>query len=153
MPPLLGDELPIGGLAPEAIDVEDVLTDAGDGYLQKALAFGGLEEDPLLLRQAMPDPAIADLPAGRLPATESLDVILIRLRHTEQAKGEGWKRKWAGQKRVPDRIALKTCRGLIPKTFPVGECELAEPQGAVFWESSGILPVLCPATPCKPLPS
>jgi len=106
MPPLPGDELPVGGLAPEAIDVEDVLADAGDGYLQEAISLGRFEEDPFLLRQAMSDPAIADLPAGRLPATESLDVILIRLRHTEQAKGEGWKRKWAGQKRVPDRIAL-----------------------------------------------
>jgi hypothetical protein len=30
----------------------------------------------------MPDPTIADLPAGRLPATKSLDIILIRLRHS-----------------------------------------------------------------------
>ena len=30
------------------------------------------------------------------PATQSLDVILIRLGHTEQAKGEGENRKWAG---------------------------------------------------------
>ena len=87
MPRLLSDELPVGGLAPEAIDVEDVLTDAGDGYLQEAISLGRFEENPLLLRQAMSDPAIADLPAGRLPATESLDVILIRLRHREQAKG------------------------------------------------------------------
>jgi hypothetical protein len=35
----------------------------------------------------MSDPAIADLPPGRLPATESLDVVLVRLRHREQAKG------------------------------------------------------------------
>jgi hypothetical protein len=58
-----------------------------------------------------------------------------------------------GPEEGPDRIALKTCRGLILETFPVGECELAEPTRAVFWESSGILLVLCPATPCKPLPS
>jgi hypothetical protein len=39
------------------------------------------------------DPAIANLPTGRLPATQSLDVILVGLGHREQAKGEGWKRK------------------------------------------------------------
>jgi hypothetical protein len=83
VPTLPHNELPLSGLAPEAIDVEDVLTDAGDGDLEEALALGRFEEDPFLLGQAMPDPAIADLPAGRLPAAESLDVILIRLRHRE----------------------------------------------------------------------
>ena len=79
---LLSDEFAVGGLAPEAIDVEDVLTDTGDGYLQEAIALGRFEEDPLLLGQPMSDPAVADLPTGRLPATQSLDVILIRLRHS-----------------------------------------------------------------------
>jgi hypothetical protein len=46
----------------------------------------------------MSDPAIADLPPGRLPTTQSLDVVLVWLGHTEQAKGEGWKRKWVGGK-------------------------------------------------------
>jgi hypothetical protein len=31
----------------------------------------------------MPDPAVANLPPGRLPATQSLDIILIRLGHRE----------------------------------------------------------------------
>jgi hypothetical protein len=41
----------------------------------------------------MPDPAIADLPPGRLPATESLDVVLVGLGHRGQAKGEEENRK------------------------------------------------------------
>ena len=95
---LLCDEVAVGGLAPEAIDVEDVLTDTGDGYLQEAVALRGLEENPLLLGQPMPDPAIADLPPGRLPATESLDVVLVGLGHARNPKAEGPKRKWVGGK-------------------------------------------------------
>ena len=30
---LLSDEVAFGGLAPESVDVEDVLPDTGDGYL------------------------------------------------------------------------------------------------------------------------
>ena len=90
---LLSDEFAVGGLAPEAIDIEDVLADTGDGYLQEAIALGCFKEDPLLLGQPMPDPAITNLPTGRLPATQSLDVILVGLGHREQAKGEGENRK------------------------------------------------------------
>jgi len=95
---LLCDEFAVGGLAPEAIDVEDVFTDAADGYLEEALALRGLEEDPLLLGQPMPDPAVADLPPGRLPATQSLDVVLVGLGHARNPKAEGSKRKWVGGK-------------------------------------------------------
>lgn len=95
---LAGDEVAVGGLAPEAIDVEDVFPDTGDGYLQEALALRGLEENPLLLGQPMPDPAIADLPPGRLPATQSLDIVLVGLGHARNPKPEGSKRKWVGGK-------------------------------------------------------
>ena len=95
---LLRDEVAVGGLAPEAVNVEDVFTDAGDGYLQEAIALRGLEENPFLLGQPMSDPAIADLPPGRLPATESLDVVLVGLGHRGQAKGEEGNRKWVGGK-------------------------------------------------------
>ena len=95
---LLSDEVAVGGLAPEAVDVEDVLADTGDGYLQEAVALSRFEENPLLLGQPMPDPTIANLPTGRLPATQSLDVILIRLGHREHAKREGPKCKWVGGK-------------------------------------------------------
>jgi hypothetical protein len=42
----------------------------------------------------MPDASIPDLTASRLAATESLDVILVGLRHREKSKAERQKRKW-----------------------------------------------------------
>jgi hypothetical protein len=42
----------------------------------------------------MPNTAIADFSTGRLPATESLDVILVGLGHREKSKAEARKRKW-----------------------------------------------------------
>ena len=42
-------KLTVGGLAPESVDIDDVLADTGDGDLQEALALGRLEEDPLFL--------------------------------------------------------------------------------------------------------
>lgn len=57
-------KLLVGGLAPETVDVDDVLTDASDGDLEEALALGRFEEDPLFLRQSVPDAAMPD-PATR----------------------------------------------------------------------------------------
>jgi len=90
---LSGGELAVGGLAPETVDIDHVLTDACDRYLQKTLALGCLEEGPLFLGQPMPNATIADFAPGRLAATESLDVILVGLGHREEAKAEEGKRK------------------------------------------------------------
>lgn len=89
----LGDAFAVRGLAPEAIDIDHVFADAGDGYLQKALALGGFEKNPLLLGQSMPDASIPDLATGRLAATESFDVILVGLGHRQESKAEGKKSK------------------------------------------------------------
>lgn len=88
-------KLPVGGLAPEAIDIDDVLADAGDGELEEALALGCFEEDPLFLRQSVSDAAIADPSASRLAAAETFDVVLIGLGHARNLKTEAGKRKWA----------------------------------------------------------
>ncbi len=88
-------ELATGGLAPEAIDIDDVLADAGDGDLEEALALGRFEEDPLFLRQSVPDAAIADPSASRLAAAETFDVVLVGLGHVRNLKAEVGKRKWA----------------------------------------------------------
>ena len=74
-------KLPIGGLAPETVDIDDVLADAGDGYLEVALALGRFEEDSLFLGQPMPDAAIADPTARRFAAAEAFDVVLVGLGH------------------------------------------------------------------------
>ena len=87
-------KLPVGGLAPETVDVDDVLADAGDRYLQEALALGRFEEDSLFLGQPMPAAAIADPTARRLAAAESFDVVLVGLRHVQNLKAEVGKRKW-----------------------------------------------------------
>jgi hypothetical protein len=58
-----------------------VLADAGDGDLEEALALGRFEENPLFLRQSVPDAAIADPAARRLAAAEAFDVVLVRLGH------------------------------------------------------------------------
>ncbi len=87
-------ELATGGLAPEAIDIDDVLADAGDGDLEEALALGRFEEDSLFLRQSVPDAAMADPSASRLAAAETFDVVLIVLGHMENPKAEAIRRKW-----------------------------------------------------------
>jgi len=89
-----GDEFAFGGLAPKAIDIDHVLPDTGDGDLQKTLALGRFEKNPLLLGQPMPDASIADLAPGRLATTESLDVILVGFGHREKFKTKARKRKW-----------------------------------------------------------
>ncbi len=86
---LAGGELAVGGLAPEAIDIDYVLTDTGDGYLEEALALGRFEKDSLLLSQPMSDAAIANFAPSRLATTESFDVILVGLGHSENAKAKG----------------------------------------------------------------
>ena len=87
-------KLPVGRLAPETVDVDDVLADAGDRYLQEALALGRFEEDPFFLRQPMSDAAIADPTARRLAAAEAFDVVLVGLGHVRNLKAEAGKSKW-----------------------------------------------------------
>ncbi len=74
-------KLPIGRLAPESIDIDDILADAGDGDLEEALALGRLEEDPLFLGQSVSNPAVTDPTASRLAAAETFDVVLVGLGH------------------------------------------------------------------------
>jgi hypothetical protein len=88
-------KLPVRGLAPETVDIDDVLTDSGDRDLEKALALGRFEEDPLFLGQSMANPAIANPTARRFPATETFDVVLVGLGHVRNLKAEVGKRKWA----------------------------------------------------------
>ncbi len=87
-------KLPVGGLAPESIDIDDVLADTGDGDLEEALALGRFEEDSLFLRQSVPDAAIADSTARRLAAAEAFDVVLVGLWHVQNLKAEVGKSKW-----------------------------------------------------------
>ncbi len=88
-------KLPVGSLTPETIDIDDVLADAGDGDLEEALALGRFEEDPLFLRQSVPDAAIADPSARRFASAETFDVVLVGLGHARNLKAEAGKRKWA----------------------------------------------------------
>jgi len=87
-------KLPVGGLAPKSVDIDDVLADAGDGDLEEALALGRLEEDPLFLGQSVPDATIAYPTACRLTAAESFDVVLVGLWHVQNLKAEVGKSKW-----------------------------------------------------------
>ena len=87
-------KLPVRGLAPEAIDIDDVLADAGDGDLEEALALGRFEEDPLFLGQSVPDATVTDPAARRLAAAEAFDVVLVGLRHIQNLKAEVGKSKW-----------------------------------------------------------
>ena len=91
---LFRHKLPIGGLAPESVDVDDVLADAGDGNLEEALALGRFEEDPLFMRQSVPDPAIADPTARRFAAAEAFDVVLVGLGQVRNLQSEERKSKW-----------------------------------------------------------
>ena len=87
-------ELAAGGLAPEAVDVDDVLADAGGGDLEEGSVLGRFEEDPLFLRQSVPDAAITDPAARRLAAAEAFDVVLVGLGHVRNLKPEAIKSKW-----------------------------------------------------------
>ena len=75
MLPLLSYKFAGGGLAPEAINIDHVFTDTGDGYFEKSLALGGFEKNAFFLGEAMSDAAIADLATRRLSAAEAFDVI------------------------------------------------------------------------------
>jgi hypothetical protein len=58
---LFGYEGAVGGLAPEAVNVDDVFANSCDGNFQESLTLGGFKKNALFLRKPMSYATIANL--------------------------------------------------------------------------------------------
>jgi hypothetical protein len=78
---LSGNKTAAFGLAPELVNIDDVFSDAFDGYFKKSLALGGFEKNALFLGKPVSDSAITDLTTCRFSATETFDIVFIGFGH------------------------------------------------------------------------
>jgi len=71
------------GLAPEAVNIDDIIAGTAEREFEEAVALSGLEEDALFLSEAVSDAAATNLRAGGLASAKFLNIVFAGSGHED----------------------------------------------------------------------